>query len=206
MSKYRATSTDCLSSIAGEYGFYWETIWSASENTELRQSRPNPNVLAEGDIVFIPELTKGEESAATECKHSFRKKDQTLLILRLLRGESPVASAGYELEIDGKVSIGNTDGDGLLEHVIPATAIRGVLKLDDSEDELTLEFGALDPVEEISGIQGRLDNLGFDCLLTNELNAETRTALQLFQEMYEITVTGEPDDATKDKLKEVYGC
>jgi peptidoglycan hydrolase-like protein with peptidoglycan-binding domain len=40
---------------------------------------------------------------------------------------------------------------------------------------------------------------------TEELGPATKTALEMFQADQELPTTGEPDDATKAKLKEVYG-
>ena len=55
---------DHVSRIADENGFgSWETLWDHPDNAELKAKRKNPNVLAEGDEVAIPEKKKkqGEE-------------------------------------------------------------------------------------------------------------------------------------------------
>ena len=58
-----------------------------------------------------------------------------------------------------------------------------------------------------SGVQGRLSNLGYDCGDEHgELGPVTRSALRAFQETYEMTVNGEADSATREKLQEKYGC
>ena len=206
MHKHKTTSTDCLSSIAERYGFRWETIWGEAQNTELRQRRPNPNTLKLNDVVHVPDTEKKHASCATDKKHLFRRVSGTKLLLRLLRSEQPIANASYRLEVEGAVRNGRTTGKGILEEAIPAGATRAVLTLLATEDELTLELGALDPIDELTGIQGRLDNLGFDCRQTGELDAATRSAVRLFQETHELPSTGEPDVRTKNKLKEVYGC
>jgi hypothetical protein len=74
MPSHTVTQGECISSIAQDYGFFWETLWNHSENQQLKQLRQNPNVLFPGDIVFVPELTVREESAASEQCHRFRLK------------------------------------------------------------------------------------------------------------------------------------
>jgi hypothetical protein len=44
-----------MASIAAESGFSWEFLWARPQNQQLRALRKNPNVLMEGDEVFIPE-------------------------------------------------------------------------------------------------------------------------------------------------------
>jgi peptidoglycan hydrolase-like protein with peptidoglycan-binding domain len=59
----------------------------------------------------------------------------------------------------------------------------------------------------ISGVQARLNNLGYGAgPCDGVLGQRTRAALRLFQEDQEIDVTGEPDRATLDELEQAYGC
>jgi len=69
--------------------------------------------------------------------------------------------------------------------------------------EYDLELGRLDPVDKISGVQARLNNLGFDCgRVDGVMNTETKEALQAFQVTVGLPPTGELDSATKAKLYE----
>ena len=54
---YTVQSSDCMSSIAYENGFFWKTLWNLPDNTALKAQRKNPNVLMTGDIVHIPPKT-----------------------------------------------------------------------------------------------------------------------------------------------------
>lgn len=65
---------ECIESLADRYGFYPETIWKHSDNSELRDLRKDQNILQPGDVVVIPDLTIREESAETEKKHTFRRR------------------------------------------------------------------------------------------------------------------------------------
>jgi hypothetical protein len=53
---YQVQRGDCVLGIAAEFGFTdWNEIWSHPENKDLRARRPDPTVLAEGDVVFVPD-------------------------------------------------------------------------------------------------------------------------------------------------------
>ncbi|MBS1812078.1 MAG: peptidoglycan-binding protein [Acidobacteria bacterium] len=65
---------DCVSSIAFDRGFFWETLWNHPKNAELKQKRTDPNILKEGDVLFIPDKELKEESCATDQKHKFKIK------------------------------------------------------------------------------------------------------------------------------------
>src|SRR5215469_1542809 len=55
---YSVCRGDCLSSISSQFGFdAYQAIYYHPENAAFRQKRPNPNVIYEGDVVFIPDPT-----------------------------------------------------------------------------------------------------------------------------------------------------
>lgn len=204
---YVVQQGDCISSIATAHGFFWETLWNHAENAELKRRRTDPNVLLEGDRVHIPELTIKEESGATEKRHRFRKKGEPAkLRLRLLDAQDrPRANLPYRLLIEGSWQEGTTDGDGKLEHSIPPHTREAVLDIR-GEGSIPLTLGGLDPVSAISGVQQRLRNLGYDCGAgEGEWNEESRGAMKRFQESQGLTATGDPDQASRDKLVQVHG-
>jgi hypothetical protein len=74
------------------------------------------------------------------------------------------------------------------------------------ETVIPLLLGFLDPVSEISGMKHRLSNLGFGCEdQTDEITPDFQEALREFQLRNELQVTGQPDDTTKSKLKQLHG-
>jgi peptidoglycan hydrolase-like protein with peptidoglycan-binding domain len=85
------------------------------------------------------------------------------------------------------------------------------LKLSVSEgsktDEYTLPLGAIDPIDELTGVQQRLANLGYPCGSEQGTPGElTKAALRAFQKEMNLDGTGQLDDATRQKLKQVHGC
>jgi N-acetylmuramoyl-L-alanine amidase len=71
---YSVESGDCMSSIAFSHGFFWETLWNHSSNSDLKSKRKDPNILVAGDVVHIPDLTIKQEDCATEKRHEFKLK------------------------------------------------------------------------------------------------------------------------------------
>ena len=208
MPTYTANQGDCISSIAENFGFYWKTIWDHPENTTLKARRKDPNVLLEGDRIFIPDLRVMEVPAATDQVHRFVRKGVPAKVrLRLLDfQQNPRAGLPYTANVDGRYSEGETDSTGLLE--IPAPPNAKTLKLIVTEgqrsEEYTIALGRVDPIEETTGIQQRLRNLGFPCPDTDA--EQTASALRAFQKEMNLAVTGELDSATRERLLSTHGC
>ena len=72
--EYVVKAGECMSSIAFKQGFFWQTLWDLSENSELQRVRKDPFVLLAGDRVHIPHIRPKMESGGTEQKHTFRRK------------------------------------------------------------------------------------------------------------------------------------
>ncbi|TVQ62671.1 MAG: peptidoglycan-binding protein [Phycisphaerales bacterium] len=204
MRKWTVTKDDDMSSIADATGFFWSTLWDHPDNAALKDKRKNPNVLAPGDEVVIPELRKKTKPAAAEQKHRFRRLGVPAIIsIKLMDGGEPRANLDYVFEVEGETIKGKTNADGEVEIKIPPDAKEGVLTLGGQEVHV-VSIGGLDPVEETRGVQQRLANLGYDAYpFTGTLDTKTRRALMNFQSDHKLTVSGRPDDATRAKLLEL---
>lgn len=198
---YKVKQGDCISSVAFEKGFFPATIWDHPNNKELKDKRKDPNVLLPGDSLFVPDKRINEVSKPTNEVHKFRiKNTPKLLRVQFIDLETPVANMDFEFEIDGVLKTGKTDNEGWINEYIDPSARKGQLTFaDGSKFELLL--GNLDPVDEISGIQGRLWRLGlFEGKIDGKLTDETKAAIALFQTSCDLEATGEPDQSTKDEL------
>ncbi len=207
MSDHVVQQGECVASLASVYGFRWKKLWQLPQNQSLRTKRPNPNILFPGDVLFIPEKQTRRENRATTRRHPFVKKTEPVkLKVRLLAAGKPVADEGYQLKIAGAVQTGTTDSSGILIEVIPPDAREAQLILTRTGLAYPLEIGHLDPLTEVTGVQARLNNLGYHCGdVDGILGPLTRSALMSFQETYQLKLTGEPDGVTLDKLKSKYG-
>ena len=199
-------SGDCISSLAFRHGFFPDTLWGHPDNADLKRRRRDPNVLLAGDLVAVPDLRPKEEDAATQVRHRFRRKGVPEKLRIKIEDEEgkPVASTPYEITIDGKHRRGKTDAEGWVIESIPPDARGGTLLVGKrgEEQEHQLNLGHLDPIEELTGVQARLKNLGFDCGVDGQLSDATREAIKKFQVERALDPTGEPDDATREQLKQ----
>lgn len=206
-AEHVVVSGECISSIAEAHGLFWETVWNDSANAELKRQRGNPNVLHAGDRLLIPARRPKEESGSTESKHRFKRKGvPARLLLKIMANGKPRAGERYVLYIDGVPFEGKLDDEGKIDVKIPPTAQKGSLYVGDDNEAYALTLGHLDPVTEMTGVQARLQSLGYECGPVNGQNSpETQAALKKFQWDEGLETTGEVDQATQDALVKKYG-
>ncbi|MFQ5806158.1 MAG: peptidoglycan-binding protein [Phycisphaerae bacterium] len=206
--EHQVRQGECISSIAKDTGHYWKTIWNDSANAQLREVRQDPNVLRTEDRLRIPEIRPKQEPCTAEMRHRFvRRGEPAMVRLRvLMEDDQPRANQPYTLEIGGQTYQGTTDPNGQLQAPIPGNAQRGKLTVGPDNVVFKLSLGVLDPITELSGVQGRLNNLGFNVgRADGVLGSKTKAALRHFQRSNGLEPTGRPDQATRDKLKQVHG-
>lgn len=205
---YQVKQGDCISSIAFENGFFADTIWNHPNNAELKKKRKELNLLMPGDIVFVPDKQIKEVSEATNQVHKFKCKNtpEKFKLQLLIHGE-PRANEDYELEIENLMFKGKTDSQGRLEHFIPPDAKKGKLILSNGAEIQELMLGNLNPSDEITGVQGRLRNLGlYFGSIDGKMSDELEEAIQEYQFTKNIEPDGKLTQATIDALKQDYGA
>ena len=208
-----------LSSIAKQYGFVdWHIIYDHPANAELKKKRSSPNVLLPGDVFFIPEKQKKDESCPTDNSHTFEVRTAKLLLQLTLKDaeERPFKNQPYTLVVDCDSYKGTTDEDGRLRQQIAIGATTATVMLEKVGILLPLRIGHLDPVHDedaddaiVSGVQARLNNLGFHCGEVDGIaGPRTRAALASFQSiaMGRDNPDGEPDKETREVMKQHHGC
>ncbi len=209
-TEYKVRKGDCLFSIAERHSFFWQTLWDHSRNAELRESRKNPNVLCEGDNVFVPDREEKTLDIETEQCHRFRKKGVPYLIrFRLLKEGEPRATLRYVFTLENKNYEGMSDDDGFVEILVPRTSGQGKLTLyeneeEEAEEKYTLNVGYLDTVDTLTGIQQRLRNLGFPCKVSGTMDEGTKLAIASFRRKHGPEGPGEIDDALRERLQELH--
>lgn len=123
---------------------------------------------------------------------------------------APRAGAVCSLMLDGPLAEATSAADGYVEFRVPAQARTATLLVrgaDGRGQERHLTLGGLHGVEEDSGVEGRLRNLGFDTGpdVGNQPDA-VAGALSGFQQRCSIDPTGRADDVTRARLAREHGC
>jgi N-acetylmuramoyl-L-alanine amidase len=197
---------DSIPSLAKDNGFFPDTIWNHARNAGLRAKRKSQNQLFPGDEVFIPDLSKRTETRSTDGTYKFHRKGvPAKLVLQLKKLGQARKNEKYVLVVDGTTYNGTLDGEGKLQQFIPPDAKGGQLILSGGKEIIPIRIGDLNPIEELSGVQQRLNNLGLFC--GNEdgtLDDQTTAAIRTFQQKSGLPVTGQVDGATKAKLLELH--
>jgi Putative peptidoglycan binding domain len=205
-TEHEVEEGDSVISLSEEYGFFANTIWNDPDNAELKKKRKDMNILMPGDVVVIREKRLKEVEKPTAKQHVFRRKGiPALYRLQVFDVEKPRANQQYRLTVDGQLYEGRTDAHGVLQQYIPANSRDGELVIGPDEFRALLQFGYLDPINELSGVQKRLNNIGYDCgEADGQLNPQTKSALRDFQRRFELPQTGEPDESTLAQLEELH--
>jgi hypothetical protein len=226
-NKYTVRAGDCLSSIAAEYGFDdWRAIYDAPANETFRKKRPNPNLIYPGDTLVIPDAKPRKVNRPTGATHVIAvRRERTWLRLQLKVHEPHK----YLLEVGAQQYAGVTDGSDVIAHRIDARQNSGTLRYwpvanaqgsatsdeategspstEPPDDALvwTLSIGSLDPIEEVSGIQGRPRNLGyFAGEITGDVDEPTQGAIRRFRVDQQLSETSDIDQVLRDKLVQLH--
>ncbi len=208
MSKsYTVVQGDHISRIAEKFHFFDHTIiWDHANNADLRNKRGNRHVLFPGDVVFIPDKTERKETRPTTKVHKFRVKRDKLYLLASVapQRDDPPANPVLKLKVEAAEKTQNGDTTAMR---IGRADTEGQLTYDVLNVDVRLKVGYLDPVEEVTGQQARLNNLGYGAGPVGEVDDERfRSAVEEFQCDNSLPVTGVVDADTRNKLKELHGC
>lgn len=209
MPKYHSISGgDSVESVAFDNGLYWPTVWDHPANATLRSLRKDqPNILQEGDQLFIPDVTAKEVEKTVDARYRFRRKGvPTQIKVRFtMHGDQPRADIGFSMTAGKHTSTGRTDADGWIQFSAMPDVRTGTLTLETGE-RYEFDIGTIRPASSIDGVQRRLRNLGnYDGPLDGTLNDALRVALRRFQAVCGLPVTGKPDRATVAEIESRHG-
>ena len=163
-------------------------------------------ILNPGNKIFIPEKELREESGQTEKRHRFILKHERMLILIIKNADGePLRNQKYRLQIDDDWFEGMTNDEGRLEQTISLDAEEGELHI--AGQVRPLKVAHLDPITTVSGVQARLNNLGFNAgPVDGKKGPKTKAAVKEFQKSRNIAVDGIVGPQTRRHLKDAYGC
>jgi hypothetical protein len=212
MVPYVIRQGEHLQQIAHRMGFDATKVWQDSKNDDLRKLRPDPNILAAGDVLYVPDEPQWH-SLETGATNPYTSPAAPTVDLSVAFSQSGKALANASCIVHGlpPPNTFQTDGDGKLKLTVPVTVRKVAVEFPDTKLILKLDVGGLDPSTERSGAWQRLVNLGNVSPegLRRGCNddAAFADAVRAFQSAQGIDpVTGELDDDTRKKLETAHGC
>ena len=196
-----------VSSIAFRYGFFPDTVWNDPANAELKSQREDPDILAPGDVVTIPDKREKVETRPTGASHRFQRRGvPAILRLQVTINDEIRANQPYELVVDGITRTGMTDDEGVLEASVSPAAKQATVRVGPDGHELSMLIGYVRPIATLEGVKSRLNNLDFGCGdPADPLDDETRAAIMAFEESVGLPPTGDWQNAAfRQKLQEIH--
>lgn len=165
MQPYIIRQGDHLSSVAYRCGFDADAVWNDPKNAQLRQVRPDPNILDPGDVLYIPDQDAPPvmKSLTTGSTNAFVSDAPTVTLTQQFIGPDATtyASRAYTIqELDQLTGLA-TDENGFARFPVPVTLATATLVFTDTGELWALRIGEMDPINTPLGIFKRLQNLGY---------------------------------------------
>jgi N-acetylmuramoyl-L-alanine amidase len=195
---------DYLTAIAYAAGVTVDDIWNDPANAQLKELRSNPEMLAPGDVVYVPVVERKFEpvsvgEAAQMMADPTKVKVNVVLEMRDDDGQNVLAGKTFRIEGLGGDRVENPIGpDGAVSFEVPATTREVVLVVDEMSLKLPVLVGGMDPVNEASGLHQRLRHLGYTDGDAGEY--DLGDAIRAFQQDQNIEASGDSDAATLQAL------
>ncbi|MCA9656317.1 MAG: peptidoglycan-binding protein [Myxococcales bacterium] len=212
--RHTVAQGDTLAKIAARLGSIgWAKIYEHPDNAEPRERRPNPNVLCPGDVITIPDPERKEVSVGVDAAHRFRVTRPRHAVALQVTDEAGQALDGWLYTLTAGSQTFEGTVDGLIEHQVPLEVDHLRLEVRRSDDPTArriawdLKVGHLDPVDTLTGVQARLNNLGFCCgAVDDDAGPRTEASIRAFQASQGLEVDGQLGPALLAKLEELHGC
>ncbi len=196
MQPYVVKQGDHLPLLAYRFGFDADAVWNDPANDDLRKQRPDPNLLLPTDVLYIPDqvdkspVTHSLQTGQTNAFVSDPPKVSVVIVF----ADSDRASQPFTVTELPDLTGLSTDGDGSATFDVPITLQRVSIVFASDSVTFLVNVGHADPIETLSGVAQRLQNLGYldPDLDIDGLEVDTaRAALQALQ-------AGQSDDSDDD--------
>lgn len=163
MQPYVIKQGDYLAKLAYKFGFDADAVWGDDKNADLRQARSDHNILAPTDILYIPDPDDPVPiTLQTGTTNSFVSSVPTKIVTIRFMDDNLASQSCTIAELDYLIGL-TTDSEGILEFEAPVTLKVATVTFPEVEGGATCAcgIGQLDPINTLSGIWQRLQNLGY---------------------------------------------
>ena len=211
---YIVRQGDHLARLAYVHGFDANEVWSHESNAELRVMGRTPEILNPGDILYLPVKPKEGLAFSAGTSNRYRAQVPTVKVSMAFKDADRVlADEPYEVHglgtdgSSGQPEARKTDGNGKVELELPVTTREVTIIFPNQNIAYEVRVGDMDPASEISGVQKRLENLGYlprDRESASEA-AYMQGAIAQFQKEHGLSPTGTLDENTSKLLKDEHG-
>ena len=207
MRPYVVRQGDYLVKLAFVHGFDAEEVWNDAKNEEIRGKRGDHNILAPGDIVYLPVKEKEGFSIVKGATNKYTAKVPKITVHLVIKDEDGQALVGESYEIRGLGEpVRGTVGDGgAVSFEAPVTLREATFALLRLGIVYPVRVGDLDPIEDTSGVRMRLAHLGHLRSPDDDDRESMARAILAFQKAQKMDLTGVLDEATRDALKTAHG-
>ncbi len=186
-----------------------DIIWNLPDNANLKSLRKNRNILAPGDVLYIPKKPPNWAPVVAGSTARFTVEVSTVKVKLKLHDESggPMKNEKYTVHTLAGSTDGTTDGDGFLTVDVGVHERAVQIDLPARGHSATLQVGGLDPPDTPAGLRARLHHLGYlSHARAGHADDTLAGAISAFQEKEALPITGQFDAATSDALTKRYGC
>lgn len=163
MQPYVIKQGDYLARLAYVFGFDANQVWNDPANDDLRKLRPDPNMLCPTDILYIPNqaaATPPMPSLATGQTNNFVSDAPTVKISIKFSNPSRASQAFTISELDSLTGL-TTDSGGAASFSVPVSLEVFTVVFTNDGASFQCKVGHIDPIDTLSGVVQRLQNLGY---------------------------------------------
>jgi hypothetical protein len=199
MQPYVIRRGDFLLKIAYKLGFDADTVWNDPLNDDLRKLRPDPNFLLAGDLMYVPDQTENDPpthdlAAGSTTTFVTPPPPTHTLHFRFVNDDGSVyASKDYTIQELPDLTGLSTDGDGFSTFEAPVTLDKATIVFTETGEQWSFQIGGIDPINSLSGVFQRLQNLGFIGRDVQYVDSDVASNLGIMREALEILWSMDPD-------------
>jgi hypothetical protein len=214
MKPYVVRQGDYLTKLAHTMGFNPDSVWAHPKNEALRNKRTDPDMLQPGDLLYVPDEARERLPIEPGTINAYVARIPRMPVaVKLQVGGAPLSKERYRILGLGPDPIaGATDEDGYLRTEVAVHVREIEVQLVDRKRTLRVRVGNMDPINELAGLQKRLQHLGFyQATRGGSENFEAKdppavkAALAAFQSSRKLPATGHLDDDTRAALIAAHG-